>query len=441
MVRAAETREAAREALVEGWDRARVADPDKTRIILTHTNAEVRDLNELARAKVRDAGGLGDDVVVTTERGARSFASGDRVMFLQNDRGLGVKNGTLGVVEQLAPQHLTVRLDGGRQVAFEVKDYAHIDHGYAATIHKSQGVTVDQAHVLATPGLDRHAAYVALTRHRERVELHYGRDDFADERSLVRTLARERTKDMASDYARDGDGARAETSGREREIEMPIAAVERAASPAHAAAPDRAKSMFAGLRLKPERTVAEAEPLPSGNLPVQRYARAIGDLDRMTAKGLPVLPHQEAALARAGAGLDVARPHGSRDLASAFERNPAMVGEAAAGRTAAAVRAMALEAEIRTNPELRADRFVERWQGLGSQRERLDRAGNDAGAEAIGKRMENLAGTLHRDPQLESVLRNRGAELGIEINHRRSVGQALTESLGLGRARDYGLSM
>jgi ATP-dependent exoDNAse (exonuclease V) alpha subunit len=66
----------------------------------------------------------------------------------------------------------------GRSVAFDVKDYADLDHGYAATIHKSQGVAIDRAHVLATPGLDRHATYVALSRHRTSVDLHYGQDDF-----------------------------------------------------------------------------------------------------------------------------------------------------------------------------------------------------------------------------------------------------------------------
>jgi hypothetical protein len=48
--------------------------------------------------------------------------------------------------------------------------------------------------------MDRHSAYVALSRHRDGVQLHYGRDDFADDRRLVRTLGRERAKDMASDY-------------------------------------------------------------------------------------------------------------------------------------------------------------------------------------------------------------------------------------------------
>ena len=200
MVHSAETREAARAELVEGWDQARSRDPSKSRIILTHTNAEVRDLNIAARNKLRDGGELGADADVKTERGSRDFASGDRMMFLRNERGMGVKNGTLGTVEQVTPGHMAVRTDDGRSVAFDLKDYAHIDHGYAATFHKSQGVTVDQAHILATPGMDRHSAYVGLTRHRDGVQLHYGRDDFADQSKLARTLSRERSKDMAGDY-------------------------------------------------------------------------------------------------------------------------------------------------------------------------------------------------------------------------------------------------
>src|SRR3546814_11150312 len=115
-------------------------------------------------------------------------------MFLKNERGLGVRNGTLGKVEQVSPERMAVKLDDGRSVAFDLKDYAHVDHGYAATINKSQGVTVDRAHVLATPGMDRHSAYVALSRHRDGVQLHYGRDDFGDARRLGRPLppARER---------------------------------------------------------------------------------------------------------------------------------------------------------------------------------------------------------------------------------------------------------
>ena len=61
-------------------------------------------------------------------------------------------------------------------------------------------MTVDRSHVLATPGLDAHGSYVALSRHRDGMDLHYGGDDFASRDRLVRILSRDRAKDMASDY-------------------------------------------------------------------------------------------------------------------------------------------------------------------------------------------------------------------------------------------------
>jgi ATP-dependent exoDNAse (exonuclease V) alpha subunit len=80
---------------------------------------------------------------------------------------------------------MTVQTDDGRSVRFDLKNYNRIDHGYAATIHKAQGMTVDRAHVLATPGMDAHGSYVALSRHRDGVDLHYGRDDFAGQTLMI----------------------------------------------------------------------------------------------------------------------------------------------------------------------------------------------------------------------------------------------------------------
>ncbi len=200
MVHAAETRDAARTALIDRWDTERRADPAASRIILTHLNKEVVMLNDAARARLTAQGALGTDVASRTERGLRQFADNDRILFLKNERDLGVKNGTLGTIEKAAPDTLAVRLDDGRRITVDLKSYAHVDHGYAATVHKTQGMTVDRTHVLATPGLDAHASYVALSRHRQRTALHYGRDDFADEAALRRTLGRERPKDMALDY-------------------------------------------------------------------------------------------------------------------------------------------------------------------------------------------------------------------------------------------------
>ena len=99
---------------------------------------------------------------------------------------------------------------------------------------------------------------------------------------------------------------------------------------------------------------------------------------------------------------------------------------------------MAHEAQVRTNPELRADRFVERWQGMARERAELTRSGDREAAQRTGKKMESLAGTLHRDPQLESVLRRRAPELGLEMGRDRPISQELTRSLEIGR--DRGLS-
>ena len=199
-VHAAETRDAARAALIDRWDAERRADPAASRIILTHMKTEVKMLNDSARERLATQGALGHSITVQTERGPREFAAEDRILFLCNEKSMGVKNGTLGTVERTSAERLAVRLDNGERVDVDLKLYAHVDHGYAATIHKSQGMTVDHSHVLATPGLDAHGAYVALSRHRDGTAVHYGGDDFADEAKLARTLGRERPKDMALDY-------------------------------------------------------------------------------------------------------------------------------------------------------------------------------------------------------------------------------------------------
>jgi Ti-type conjugative transfer relaxase TraA len=191
---------AAMDLMVHAWDRIRQRRPDQTQVLLAYTRAQVTALNDKARSALRQAGELGPDCRVETTHGERAFAVGDRVMFLRNERSLGVRNGSLGSVLAASAQRLDVRLDDGRTVAFDLKDYADVDHGYATTIHKSQGATVDVAHVLASPFMDRHAAYVALSRHRRAVSLHYAHDEFRSWGEVVRALSRERAKDTTLDY-------------------------------------------------------------------------------------------------------------------------------------------------------------------------------------------------------------------------------------------------
>jgi Ti-type conjugative transfer relaxase TraA len=446
MVHVADTREGARAELVKGWERARLDYLDKSQIILTHTNDEVRDLNELARGKLRDAGALGEDVTIKAERGDRSFASGDRLMFLRNDRDLGVKNGSLGEIERLTPQNMTVKLDDGRSIAFDTKDYAHLDHGYAATIHKAQGMTVDRTHVLATPGLDRHATYVALSRHRDGVQMYYGRDDFADAGKLARTLSRERGKDMASDYTREREVDPTREFAVRREIKSPV--IRLTEQPERQIAPQQTRGIFANFRPpapdeRHDMAIGIAQKPRALDLKhaVEKYARSVIDIGKTQDRGLPPMPHQEAARDKARKALDQVRPHAARDATVAFNREPGLIAEAANGRTNGVIRAMQLEVEIRNNPQLRADRFIENWQGLHRQREVSMRAGNYNRTQAITERMGSMATGLERDAQVDSLLRNRRIELGLHVGRGGGIAHDLNEYLGLGRGRGIGIGM
>jgi Ti-type conjugative transfer relaxase TraA len=417
-VHAANTREQARADLIVCWDRDRAAAPTETQIILSHTNEEVQALNGAARQRLRNAGRLGHDVTLHSGRGERAFASGDRIIFLRNERSLGVKNGSLGIVQSVTSARMAVMLDDGCAIAFDLKDYAHLDHGYAATIHKAQGLTVDRVHVLATPGLDRHAAYVALSRHRNHVELYYGRDDFDDQSKLVRTLSRERSKDMASDYAHDFAAT--------RQIRLPAPVVEKTTP---------TRDPFAGLNLRP----VMSPPAPVGlERAVQRFARATEDIMRMRKDDYTELPHQRIAYDKAREALDLKRPDAVRDLRAAFVRDVELIGEAAQGRTTAAIRAMALEAEMRTSPQRRADRFVEDWQKLARQHRSRRHAGDEAGARAIGQQMSALGKSMERDAQAESLIRKRLPELGIRAPEGASISHSVQEWLDLSRGRGLG---
>lgn len=95
-------------------------------------------------------------------------------MFTRNDATLGVRNGMLGTIKNAGNGRLVVHLDGQDDIrlSFTPERFPSIDHGYAVTIHKSQGCTVDHSFVLGSPTMDHHLTYVALTRHKEAMHLY-----------------------------------------------------------------------------------------------------------------------------------------------------------------------------------------------------------------------------------------------------------------------------
>jgi hypothetical protein len=120
-----------------------------------------------------EAGRLGPEVLQVDQR---EFRVGDQVVCGRNARRrLGVVNGTRGQVTALnaTRQSLTIETDEGREVtlpgwyvAGQGFERPWVDHGYAITGHKTQGLSGDDFGVRPSTRADAHWAYVAASRHR-----------------------------------------------------------------------------------------------------------------------------------------------------------------------------------------------------------------------------------------------------------------------------------
>ena len=201
----------AKDQLLQQWHDVRHTNPEQTQIILTYTRYEVKDLNLRARALLQADGELREEQTFMTDRGPLALAPGDRVYFLKRSDHLHVVNGTLGTVQAVDGENglLTVELDrddlapAQRTVTVDVEHYPYLDYGYAATVHKAQGITVDRTYLLASQYDDAHSTYVGMSRHRLSCDLFVSREVFATDEALTHTLSRERRKDISCDYPAD----------------------------------------------------------------------------------------------------------------------------------------------------------------------------------------------------------------------------------------------
>jgi conjugative relaxase-like TrwC/TraI family protein len=210
-----------RSRLVADWWAAVQQPHQRAPVMIAARRADVADLNGRARALMAAAGRLGPDTLVV---GDQEFAVGDRVVALRNDRRLGVRNGTRGTVTAIS-QHggaLEFLADDGRAVRLPrwyLSATAHqpgrrLDHGYAITGHKAEGMTTERAFVLGSEELYKEWGYTAMSRGRlaNRLYLCVGDNPLPDEldwppqpnrdpvAAVVQALGRSRAKTLALDH-------------------------------------------------------------------------------------------------------------------------------------------------------------------------------------------------------------------------------------------------
>lgn len=207
-------------------------------LVLAYTHRDCHQLNQAIRQKLKEGSFIApDDAFVLKGKG---YALGDTIVFLKNDKKdvslfneegvlektLFIKNGDRGKirsVNRLNDQGLsdqgssdqgsnsqnpnwrvTVELlaeNGVQRFAmFDTAAYESIDHGYALTLHKAQGQTVDFTLIAASRHMDAKALYVALTRHRYDAQLYYDHQEFSSYKALALHLSWFQDKDLVKDY-------------------------------------------------------------------------------------------------------------------------------------------------------------------------------------------------------------------------------------------------
>jgi ATP-dependent exoDNAse (exonuclease V) alpha subunit len=153
-----------RQAMVADWWSYRLAGDSVS--MTAYRRDDVDDLNGRARAYLVRSGEVSGPEMVLHDR---PYQVGDQIVCLKNNRRLGVCNGTRATIHSVDPERgtLTITADDHRVLLPSgYLDDGNIAHGYATTIHKTQGATFDRGLVLGTDELFCERDYVALSRGR-----------------------------------------------------------------------------------------------------------------------------------------------------------------------------------------------------------------------------------------------------------------------------------
>jgi ATP-dependent exoDNAse (exonuclease V) alpha subunit len=221
MIRWSGRQQEAFDDLVGKWAADSAAAPDKSRFVFAYTNVDVAALNGALRQARAGQGALGSDRILSTADGPVAFAENDRIQFTAtsrrgDERRAGIVNGAVGTIRAIEGDRVTVALDGRpgareRLVSFvagtdqAAGEFGQFRHGYAGTIYKGQGRTLDQSYLYHSEHWRSASSYVALTRHRDSVTLFVATRTARDLGQLARQMARIDETRSASQFVPDYD--------------------------------------------------------------------------------------------------------------------------------------------------------------------------------------------------------------------------------------------
>ncbi|ANN94145.1 TPA: Ti-type conjugative transfer relaxase TraA [Legionella pneumophila] len=200
----ADTKPQAIEQVVADWKQDLESTNMADSIMLSYTRKAVNQLNDLARASLIAENKLGEENIVYQglER-SLMISTGERLLFRENNKVLGVRNGDTATVKEIDTQRMSVQLDSGELLTIP-KEYKALDYAYALTVHKSQGMTAKKVRVLIDSKYwDRNLSFVAMTRHKEQLNIYADKENHPTDQALKQTLSRSSTKDNVIDWPLD----------------------------------------------------------------------------------------------------------------------------------------------------------------------------------------------------------------------------------------------
>lgn len=157
------------------------------RLAIAHTNEDVDGLNEALHKKALQLGFASkrkeDSIIISRSREEKApitLSKGDRIRFTQPYSDLGVSKNSLGRIEWVSGALMGVAIDGRPGlVEIDTAKVSTFEYGYAVTIHKSQGASIDgKVFAMLTKMVDWHLLDVLVSRHILDVDIHVPAADF-----------------------------------------------------------------------------------------------------------------------------------------------------------------------------------------------------------------------------------------------------------------------
>ena len=148
---------------------------------------------------------IGDKFQVASGNGNKElrFSVGEKIVFLRNgtvEGKEGVKNGLFGNITSIDKSTLTIRTqegDSSRYIKVDTSKYNSLDYGYATTVHKSQGTTIDNTIMyINSKGWNKNLSYVGMSRHKYNLDMYVNKDVYGDSDILKRSLSSNSRKEI-----------------------------------------------------------------------------------------------------------------------------------------------------------------------------------------------------------------------------------------------------